>query len=46
MKGPVLEPLRDLQVFRQVTLDEDGVPAWPNGADLGPDVLHAQLSRA
>jgi hypothetical protein len=46
LKGPVLEPLRDLHFLRQVTLDEYGVPAWPNGADLAPDALHAQLARS
>jgi hypothetical protein len=39
--GPVFEPLRDLQVFRQVRVDEElGTIVWPNGADLDPDVLH------
>lgn len=46
LKGPVLEPLRDVHFLRQVKLDEYGVPAWPNGADLAPDALHAQLSRS
>jgi len=46
LKGPVLEPLRDIHYLRQVRLGEYGVPAWPNGADLAPDALHAQSPRA
>jgi hypothetical protein len=42
--GPVFEPLRNFDVFRQVSLDEFGAPCWPNGADLAPDALHDQLS--
>jgi hypothetical protein len=39
--GPVFEPLRDPQLFRQVSVDEElGTIVWPNGADLDPDVLH------
>jgi hypothetical protein len=39
--GPVFEPLRDPQLFRQVRVDEEfGTIVWPNGADLDPDVLH------
>ena len=39
--GPALEPLRDLDVFRQVTVDDQlGTIVWPNGADMDPDVLH------
>lgn len=40
--GPMFEPLRDPQVFRQVQVDEElGTVVWPNGADLDPDVLHS-----
>jgi hypothetical protein len=39
--GPVFEPLRDPDVFRQVAVDgELGTIVWPNGADMDPDVLH------
>jgi hypothetical protein len=39
--GSVFEPLRDLDVFRQVTVDDQlGTIIWPNGADMDPDVLH------
>jgi len=41
--GPVFEPLRDPDVFAQVFVDEFGAVAWPNGADLAPDALYAQL---
>jgi hypothetical protein len=41
--GPMFEPLRDPELFAQVTVDEFGAPAWPNGADLAPDALHAKL---
>jgi len=34
------EPLRDSAYFAQVRVDLDlGTVAWPNGADLDPDVL-------
>ncbi len=39
--GPVFEPLRDPDVFRQVAVDKGlGTIVWPNGADMDPDVLH------
>ena len=41
--GSVFEPLRDVDYFAQVTVDEElGTIVWPNGADLAPDVLHEQ----
>ena len=42
--GPVFTPLRDEAVFSQVRLDEFGAPYWPNGADLAPDAIYAQLT--
>ena len=36
--GPLFEPLRDLQFFQAVRV-EGGSTAWPNGADICPDVL-------
>lgn len=42
--GPVFEPLRDLAVFRAVSIDEFGVICWPTGADLAPDALHSTLA--
>jgi hypothetical protein len=41
--GPMFEPLRDLQLFEQVTIDEYGVVCWPNGADLAPEVLYEEI---
>ena len=39
LAGPIFEPLRSNQdLFRQVRV-EGGTLAWPNGADLCPDVL-------
>jgi hypothetical protein len=39
--GPVFEPLRDPELFRQVAVDSKlGTIVWPNGADMDPDVLH------
>jgi hypothetical protein len=39
LQGPVFEPLRaDPDLFRQARV-EGGTVAWPNGADLCPDVL-------
>lgn len=41
--GPVFEPLREVSYFAQVSVDAElGTVVWPNGADLAPDVLHAQ----
>lgn len=39
--GPMFEPLRDPQLFRQVRVDDElGTIVWPNGADMDPDMLH------
>ena len=43
--GPVFEPLRDPEKFAEVGLDEDGAICWPNGADLAPDAIYADLTR-
>jgi hypothetical protein len=41
LDGPVFQMLRDPEAFRQVTVDEyNETIAWPNGADLDPDVLY------
>jgi len=42
--GPMLEPLKEEELFAQVRLDEFGVPCWPNGADLAPDAIYAELT--
>lgn len=41
-EGPMLGPLRDPDYFRRVFLDF-GTPTWPNGYDLAPRALHAEL---
>lgn len=39
--GPIFEPLRDPDLFAQVSVDEElGTIVWPNGADMDPVVLH------
>ena len=37
--GPVFEPLKDPDAFRQFEVAEYGTIAWPNGADLAPEFL-------
>jgi len=40
LDGEIFEPLRDLNVFRQVSLDPDmRTIAWSNGADFAPEFL-------
>ena len=41
----IFEPLRDPAYFAQVRVDADlGTVAWPNGADLDPDVLYGRVT--
>ncbi|MGA2267639.1 MAG: DUF2442 domain-containing protein [Bryobacteraceae bacterium] len=41
----VFQPLRDPACFALVQVDNElGTIAWPNGADLDPDVLYSQLT--
>jgi hypothetical protein len=41
----VFAPLRDPAYFAQVRVDPElGTVAWPNGADLDPDVLYGHLT--
>ena len=42
--GPVFEPLKDEALFAQVRLDEFGAPVWPNGADIAPDAIYAEIT--
>jgi hypothetical protein len=43
--GEMFEPLKDPAFFKQVRLDDYGVPCWSNGADLAPDALYVELQR-
>jgi Protein of unknown function (DUF2442) len=43
--GPMIGPLRDPAMFKRVFLSL-GVPTWPNGFDLDPINLHAELRAA
>jgi hypothetical protein len=41
----VFAPLRDPKEFARIAVNlETGTICWPNGADLDPDVLYAQIS--
>jgi uncharacterized protein DUF2442 len=41
----VFEPLQDPEEVAKVRIDpESGTICWPNGADLDPDVLYAELT--
>jgi hypothetical protein len=41
----VFAPLRDPAGFRAVRVEpEAGTVVWPNGADLDPDVLYAEVT--
>ncbi len=42
LRGPIFEPITaDYDLFCKVSTDlEPGTIAWPNGADLAPEVLH------
>ena len=41
----VFAPLADPQEFRKVSVHAElGTVCWPNGADLDPDVLYAQVT--
>lgn len=43
--GPMAAPLRDEAYVGRVFL-EAGAPTWPNGWDVSPEALHAQLEAA
>lgn len=39
--GSIYEPLKDINYFKQVTVDRDSITIqWPNGEDFSPDVLY------
>ena len=44
LTGPMFEPLRNLDLFRQLRVDpEFHTLVWPNGADLAPEFLHQNV---
>ena len=45
LTGPVLEPLKDPDYFARFFLD-GGTLAWPNGADIAPETLHARAKES
>lgn len=44
LDGPIFEPLKNTETFRQFTL-EGHTLTWPNGADFAPEHLHALISQ-
>jgi hypothetical protein len=44
MRGPVFEPLKDIEYFRAFTLDPMfHTLTWPNGADIAPEFFHDRV---
>lgn len=46
LRGPIFEPVRNDPEFFRSMLVEEGTIAWPNGADIDPDVLYYGLTPA
>ncbi len=46
LRGPTFEPIRNAPALFSSMQVEEGAIAWPNGADIDPDVLYYGLSPA
>jgi hypothetical protein len=44
LRGPIFEPIRNNPAMFRAMYVEEGTIAWPNGADIDPDVLYYGLS--
>jgi uncharacterized protein DUF2442 len=45
--GEVFEPLRDVEYFRKLRIDDLAVTIeWPNEADIAPETLYDHVQRA
>jgi hypothetical protein len=41
--GPIFEPLKDVNYFRNFSLAEYAAICWPNGADIAPEFLYEKV---